>query len=313
MKTKGNNKTQVSKPVTTSSRPPWSLGIDPMPMPYVNPFYPEGDDHRHGWRQVGHLSSAQAVMYLARRKNQMADDAATQEALPARDVILALLRSPQGSAVLWPPWPPDRHDSRRSYLRKLADYHQVTVRFRDAGQGSLLVDLVGEVPRAKKVQVLTAIEAENLAIAYQTSLGASCGTSFLRDEPAGEADDPRDDYEPYVIYLKRLQELHSQDPGAGVVYPYHQRRDERNQQIRLHQEARRWGMAISIKKLDADHALLQVKRISQAARDGRRSYERSHDEMVTASPGRGQVHVLGSGPRRTAPKADATPLSMEDL
>lgn len=314
MKTRDKTRgaTTTAQPAAAGSRPSWAHNIDPMPVPYVNPFYGAEEEGRSGWRPVGHLSSARAAELTDRRKKNYADGSA--KFIPARDVILTLLRAGEGQVVVWPPWPKDRPDSRRSYLRKLAEYHDIEVRLRDAGRGVLYVDIVGEGPRVRHVrpEVLSPIEAEKELQEYSGSFTQAYGTSFLRPEP-DQVQDERDNYEPYHIYVKRLQEIHTQDPGAGVIYPYHHRRDERNQQIRLHQEARRWGMAISIKKLDPDHALLQVKRIATAPRDGRRSYERAHEEPPIESLGKGKVLVRGTKPPAKPGNSSPSPLSMEDL
>lgn len=293
--------TKKSKPVL---RPAWAIGLDPVPVPYIDPFRREDEAGRHGLRPIAHVAAGRVPEVLGQRSSR------TSERVPARDIMTALLQETrEGFWILWPPWPSGHlADHRRSYLAKLARYHEVRVEYQQTSSGDLLVRLKGDGPRATRAEVrrVSPIEAERMV--NHESVGTE---SWLRPSDDGHRES-RDDraFEPYYAYLRRLLEVHGEDLGAGVVYPYHRHKEHRNQQIRLHQEAERHGCRINLRAIDKDHVLITIKSSRAVDYDPRRRYEREADEPAVLSPSPGRVVIAGEKPT----KMDPTPIgSMEDL
>lgn len=225
-----------------------------IPIPFTNPHLSEHDAFRlktenTGTLGVGIVSSAVVLDLLAGKHLTKA-----VPPLKATTVLRVLLAAREGMVAVWPPSAHGGADNRRATIQQLAQYNQVRLAIRKLPDATLLVSIQDRPPSAE-VELISPIKAEQL---FRKGRGFT--PSPLRpSDPKVIIAGAHQDYEPYPAYVDALVRVHNQDLGAGVVYPYHNLRSRAFQQSRLHHEAGRQGMTITVKKLDDQHLLIRFK------------------------------------------------------
>lgn len=285
--------------------PSWFDLLDPVPVPYVNPHFdaydPKTAHKRASTWPIAGVSSVLAEELRTTRPGSQGTGVSPSQ------VINLLMTLPSGATVIYPPPPAGRQDLRRDRLRRLGRYHNLDLKIDGLRTGDLLVALSKEVGRKPpRLQVLSPIEAQRAI--HDDALPHAPSRSRLLPDPyaADPASDWRDEYVPYQLYLKRLLELDSEDPGAGVIYPFHDYKDRRMQLTRLYLEAERYGVRIATKRVNPTHALLTVRaHVDGGAPDPRRGYEKDEEEVVISSPRPGVVRIHGNRSLSGVPAAVA--------
>jgi hypothetical protein len=179
----------------------------------------------------------------------------SEVAVSVLDVFHALMRAPEGFEALMPPKSCNGPDYRRIRLRQLAQYHEISVHMEELPDRSILVRLAGiKPPASSPVRLLSPIEASRHRLAIKQD-----SISPFRPLPPDVVPGGYQDYEPYGVYIAALLTAHGNDLGAAVVYPYHELRSKGYQQSRLHHEAGRVGIRVSLKQLDRWNVLVTFR------------------------------------------------------